>query len=445
MGPIVSHALADRQTVPRQTAHAGRTMDAALHSTGAIDAAIEGTPRGRFLLELYSNSAVFPIAIILLEVLLEGGPRYFLQPDFYAIAAGAVAQAGYLARVPETAGWRRMMGNLVAPAIYTAFETATEGLRFFLIPHHLAYWAFALAIGMLQGLRARRDGRIAEAFLVVENVVRSMFLFVVYAAFEWMSASPSTRAFFADPSHVFMAWAIALLGLLGGVAAVTSHRYMGLLRTLSRQLRQYSEWLFGRSLLEEAMADPGRFALKRGERAILFMDVRAFTAWSETQPPEAVVAVLNRYYEAAEGVFARHAPIRFKLSADEVMAVFVDAHVAVEAARGLAREVRERLAPDGLGAGIGLHWGPVVEGLMGASATKNFDVIGDTVNTAKRIEGAAGPGEVLMSDAFCEAAGIPPRAGRAIAVKGKSRQLDVHPDPMPLTAIKPQEQPRAVT
>ena len=393
----------------------------------SLDTAIEGSRRSRFLLELFGNSAIFPIANVLLEFFLEGGPGYFVEPDFYAIVTGALAQAAYLTSGrAERRG--RFLGNLVGPAVYTAIEAAIEGPAFFASAHHVAYWGFSAAIGALQLARRHAGERGAERLLVAENVVRSSILFAMYWIYEAASNGADTRPakFFGDPSHRFIASAVTLLGVMAGVAAVTSGRYLAMLRSVSRQLRVYSEWFFGRALLEQAVSDPGRLALTRRERAILFMDVRGFTAWSETQPPETVVAVLNGYYDDAEAAFNRHAPVRFKFAADEVMAVFGDPAVALAAARDLAQSQSRSLAPHRLGAGIGLHWGPVVEGLMGARELKSFDVIGDTVNTAKRIEGAARGGEILVSDAFRAAARIEAGEARSIEVKGKAAPLTVH-------------------
>lgn len=394
-------------------------------SVGSLDAAIEGSPRSRFLLELFGNSAIFPIANILLELFLEGGAGYFLEPDFYAIVGGALVQSAYLARRDARS---RFLGNLAGPAVYTGIETAIEGTRFFAAPHHLAYWGFAAAIGALQEWRARAPQRFARPLLVVESVVRSSILLAMYWIFEASGtpADASPRRFFADPSHRFIAWAVAMLGLLAGIAAAASQHYLALLRAVSRQLRVYSQWLFGRALLEQAVSDPERLALTRRNRAILFMDVRGFTAWSEMQAPETVVAVLNAYYDEAEATFARHAPVRFKFSADEVMALFADTAVALAAARALVAAQPRSLGMHGLGAGIGLHWGPVVEGLMGARELKSYDVIGDTVNTAKRIEGAARSGQILMSDAFRAVARVDAARTFSIDAKGKAERVAVH-------------------
>ncbi|MGE5098342.1 MAG: adenylate/guanylate cyclase domain-containing protein [Betaproteobacteria bacterium] len=392
-----------------------------------LDTAIEGSPRTRFFLELFGNSAIFPIANAVLELLLEDGFAYFRDPDFYALMLAAVVQARFLAR--DAGGPRRaFVGNLVGPAVYTTIETAIEGSRFFTAPHHIAYWGFGLAIGALQQVRHDAPPRYRSALLVAENVVRSSILFTMYAIFEVLTAPAGkdpVRTFFDDPSHVFIAWSVTLLGVVAGLSALTSGRYLAMLRDVSRQLRVYSEWFFGRPLLEQAMGDPSRLALARRERAIVFMDVRGFTRWSEGQPPEAVVEALNAYYVAAEAAFERHVPVRFKFNADEVMAVFADAPEAVTAARDLAEAAAKALAPHGLGAGIGVHFGPVVEGVMGAREVKAYDVLGDTVNTAKRIEGAAAAGEILLSDAAAARAGLHGAATRSIAAKGKSAPLEV--------------------
>jgi class 3 adenylate cyclase len=63
---------------------------------------------------------------------------------------------------------------------------------------------------------------------------------------------------------------------------------------------------------------------------------------------------------------------------------------------------------------------------MGGRELKQFDVIGDTVNTAKRIEGAAAAGEILASEAFRAAVGVESQGERRIEVKGKSGSLQVH-------------------
>jgi adenylate cyclase len=412
-----------------------------LRMPAPLDAAIEGSRRERFLLELLGNSAIFPVANILLELFQQGMPAYFREQHFYTMCAAAIAQALYLSG--DRARVRVFAGNLIGPVIYTVVEALAEGPEFFGFLHHYEYWAFAGVIGALQAGRERVAGKgLASFMMIAEAVVRSSILLAMYATFEIEGTPPNASGaapgFFEDRSHTFIAWAIMLLGVVAGVYAATSQRYLAMLRGLSRRLRTYSEWFFGPALLEQAVSHPESLALARRERAILFMDMRGFTAWSETQPPETVVAGLGAYYGEAEQVFDRHPPIRSKFSADEIMAVFASAPEALMAANELAAAQREALLARGLGAGVGLHWGPVVEGLIGGRTIKQFDVVGDTVNTAKRIEGEAAPGEILASEAFRAAAGAHSLAERRVQVKGKSVPVAVH-SLAGLTAIKPRE------
>ncbi len=138
---------------------------------------------------------------------------------------------------------------------------------------------------------------------------------------------------------------------------------------------------------------------------------------------------LNGYYQAAEPVMWRHGAIKLKFSADEILAVFAEPRHAAACAQELRERTRQALSSWGLGAGIGVHSGPVVEGLLGSAGIKGYDVIGDTVNTAKRIEGAAGGGEVLVSDAV--RAGLDPAAAlgerRELLAKGKEMPIWVYP------------------
>ena len=76
-----------------------------------------------------------------------------------------------------------------------------------------------------------------------------------------------------------------------------------------------------------------------------------------------------------------------------------------------------------LAAGAGVHYGQVVEGVLGGEGAKAYDFIGDTVNTAQRLCDAAGPGELLVSVAACKVAGITPQDQRAVVAKGKREPL----------------------
>lgn len=195
------------------------------------------------------------------------------------------------------------------------------------------------------------------------------------------------------------------------------------MRALTERLRRYSEWSLGRGILNRAIADESTLALQRLERAILFMDIRGFTAWAERQSPEVVVGLLNAYYRVAEQALGGEPPIKLKYTADEVMAVFADAATAAKFGPLMLAAALRLLSADNLTAGAGLHYGQVVEGILGGEGAKAYDFIGDTVNTAQRLCDAAGSGEMLVSRAACRAAGLATGEFREISAKGKREPI----------------------
>lgn len=390
---------------------------------------IEGKPSTRFLLEFFGNSAQFPIVNIAFELFVEGR-AYLAGPDAYALVGASVTQAYFLSQRSWTTPARRLFGNLIGPTLYSGVEILLEGMNFFTDLNHIAYWVYAVLIGLCQAFRARGRSRASDVVLVVEGVIRTSMLFFMYVGFETYANPNQTRSlssFFDDTSHQFLAAVVLLLGLSVGLANLTSEHYLSLLRQTLLQLKTYSEWLLGRDLLARVIANPAALNLVRYQRAVLFMDIRNFTRWSEMQTPETVVNLLGQYYHTAEAVLETIPIIKMKLSADEVLVVFASADDGLKAARKLAVTVNGLLASKGLGVGIGLHAGAVVEGLLGSGGVKFYDVIGDTVNTAKRIESGAQAGEILISNDARNGLTAPLEFGatRELTVKGKAEPLTV--------------------
>lgn len=405
-------------------------MDAALQSGNgvpAIESRAAGTFRLRMLRELFRSSGVFPLANILFELLLDGR-QVLAGPDLYAMVAAALLQSFLLTRWESGPAPRRVLGNLVAPALYTALEAPGEWATFFAAPNHWAWWLSALAIGASQSYRLHGGRRIGYFLIVLEDVVRASILVVLYASFEVQTgAVESFSGFLSERDHEFVVVGSLFLGIVAGLASVSEARSAGLLRESAALLRRYSEWLLGRELLERSLHDPSVLELRRRERGVLFMDVRSFTAWSETVPPEVIARLINDYYLAAERALADYAPLKLKFSADEVLAVFAKGEAAASAALSLRAAVEPVLAHHGLAAGIGVHVGPVVEGLYGAQEIKAYDVLGDAVNTAKRVETAAAGGEVLFTEQAVALLPRPQRQGtwRHVTVKGKRLPIRV--------------------
>jgi adenylate cyclase len=145
-----------------------------------------------------------------------------------------------------------------------------------------------------------------------------------------------------------------------------------------------------------------RLGGKKQVVTVLFSDVRGFTTYSESRPPEMVIDVLNRYLTMMTDVILKHRGTLVTFMGDGIMAVFgapieMDDHAdrALAAAREMAGPtldafnewIKEQGEPEGFRIGIGLNSGPVMAGNVGSERRLEYTVIGDTTNTASRIEG----------------------------------------------------------
>jgi adenylate cyclase len=134
---------------------------------------------------------------------------------------------------------------------------------------------------------------------------------------------------------------------------------------------------------------------------VMFVDLRGFTTFSESLPVEQVVTVLNRYQGTMGDAVLDHGGTLVDYLGDGLYAVFgapiesVDhADRAIAAARDMVGDrlsdfngwVRAEGVHDGFGMGIGLNSGRVMSGTLGSERRIDYAVIGDTVNTAARIE-----------------------------------------------------------
>lgn len=165
--------------------------------------------------------------------------------------------------------------------------------------------------------------------------------------------------------------------------------------------------------------------------AVLFADVRGFTALAERLPPTEVAALMNRFYAMATEVLVSHDALIDKLVGDQVMALFLPAFAgqgyagaAVHAGEALLRGAGYGKAGEQpwLRLGVGIHAGLAFVGNVGGSGILDFTALGDTVNMAERLQEEAAPGEIVVSEVVCSRAGLPCThlETRTVTVRGKS-------------------------
>ncbi len=182
-----------------------------------------------------------------------------------------------------------------------------------------------------------------------------------------------------------------------------------------------------------------------GERqiAVLFADIRDFTHITETKLPYDVVFLLNRYCRAMGAAIETAGGRVDKFTGDGVMALFgletdgpEACRQALTAARRMSAQLvafNQALAPDlhaPLAMGVGIHFGPAIVGDMGDGRWRSLTAVGDTVNTASRLEALCKVYhcELVVSDDLLACAGAELRDARpqVAEIRGRSAPLIIH-------------------
>ena len=268
------------------------------------------------------------------------------------------------------------------------------------------------------------------------------------------ASAAESLARYLDPHFVdSAAWACSVFTacLVAGILAVVVGRMQRLVYAQARLERARVNLArhVSANLVEDLAAVDEPFGpVRTQEVAVLFVDIVGFTAMCERMAPEAVMAMLRGFHgRMADCVFA-HGGTLDKFIGDSVMATFGtprpgphDAASALACGRAMLTALvawnAERAArgEPPLRAGIGLHCGPVVLGEIGDERRVEFAVLGDTVNTASRLEGltrelgtSLAASQALVDRVLAQAGpqalgGMRPHA--RLTVRGRAETLDL--------------------
>src|ERR1700752_4652522 len=230
-------------------------------------------------------------------------------------------------------------------------------------------------------------------------------------------------ALYADRLDPFAAFKPDDLELISAVAAQTAIAVENA-RAHERLAREevaranYSRFL-PEYVVKQMLENPNSFKLGGTTQTItvLFADIRGFTRISEHAQPEKIVQLLNRYFSAMTDIIFAHGGTLDKYLGDGLMALFgaptvtpKDAANAMAAAVAMQRRmlsINDELRAEGfaeIGIGIGLHTGEVIVGYIGSERRSEYTAVGDTVNTASRLESNAKAGEIFVSESAANAA-----------------------------------------
>lgn len=235
---------------------------------------------------------------------------------------------------------------------------------------------------------------------------------------------------------------VPVMSLLIGIYYIVLHYYKA--RAAKKSIEKAFSKYVAPQVVDEIAKD-GSYELKLGgenrDVAVLFVDIRGFTPLSESLEPEQVVDILNGYLALTTASIFRHGGTLDKFIGDATMAVFnspfdtedyeykaiLTAWDIVQGGNRIEKEYLERYGKH-VGFGVGVNCGPAVVGNIGCEFRMDYTAIGDTVNTAARLEANAPRGTVYISEYVYERVKdrITVEEVGEIPLKGKSKGIFVY-------------------
>ena len=235
---------------------------------------------------------------------------------------------------------------------------------------------------------------------------------------------PAARASVGDPmlATAFLISRSAVIfacGVLAGAVGVQLRRQFEA-SIAAATARDYVTNLFGQhvspQVVDRLLAAGSTSSSDARQVAVMFVDIRGFTAAARSRTPQEVVERLDAAFTVLVEIVDRNGGIVNKFLGDGFLALFGAPLDDPDAPRRAVTAAREMLAAIEqhnirsdwpLRIGIGLHLGQVVAGNVGSPRRKEYTVIGDTVNLASRIEGLNKQfgSQLLISDTIHQAIG----------------------------------------
>ncbi len=261
-----------------------------------------------------------------------------------------------------------------------------------------------------------QDAKTDEKFVGAESIVSQGVRSTICAPL--ITESNVHGVVYADRLDPFAAFTSDDLELISAVAAQTavSVETVKAHKRLAREevaRANYSRFM-PEYVVKQLLENPDSFRLGGVNQKItvLFADIRGFTSISETENPEKIVGILNRYFSAMSEIIFAYGGTLDKYIGDGLMALFgaptaspEDAKNALTTAVAMQKRLvllNQELAAEGsnpVEIGVGLHTGVATVGYIGSEKRSEYTAIGDTVNLAARLEQNATGGQILISEA----------------------------------------------
>jgi len=340
---------------------------------------------------------------------------------------------------------RIVMVGAYAPGLQDSFHTPADRDRDMYGVEVNANVVRALMLGKTSQ-RASAAVHAAIAALLAAIYVftaRKMRMYPAALSVIWLVIADIGAGFVLSRCGIEISLIYPLITAVAFAIGIFFEKYVAEVLRKKRVLQSFEKYLSPQVIKKLSKDEEYNFTLgvERRDVCVLFVDIRGFTSMSEALEPEEVAEILNEYLSEVTSCVFRHSGMLDKFIGDAAMAVFnaptdledylyeaICAGIDIKnCGEALGKRLLEKHGRT-VGFGIGLNCGEAVVGNIGCDTRMDYTAIGDTVNTAARLEAKAGAGEILISEALYEKLKdrIDAHFKEAMTLKGKQLPVKVY-------------------
>ena len=405
-----------------------------------------GEKRYSFAAQIYrqyqkslGKEAVFPQTNSRNQVLFgySGKPGEFQRFSLKDVLSGSVDKRNFKDKI--------VMVGAFAAGMQDSFHTPADRARDMFGVELNANIVRALMLGKTSQRAPVAVHAVIAALLVFIYVftARKMKMYPAVLSVVWLIIADIGAGFILSRCGITITLIYPLIVAGIFAAAIFVEKYIEETLRKKRILQSFEKYLAPQVIKQLSKDEEYDFTLgvEKREVCVLFVDIRGFTTMSEKLAPEEVSQILNEFLSEVTKCVFRHSGMLDKFIGDAAMAVFnaptdlpdylfkaVCAAVDIRnCGETLGKRLQERYG-NSVNFGIGLNCGEAVVGNIGCEIRMDYTAIGDTVNTAARLEAKAAGGEILISEALYERLKdrIDARFKEEMTLKGKALPVKVY-------------------
>ena len=342
--------------------------------------------------------AIMVIMLVLVDPIFYANGLWDKNPQYFYLAVWHVAMALYLITILLVSRLSRSHGAryavlqfffIAGTALYAWF-----GVISWLLSGDFSFWAMAILC-------------MASVFCFPGHLRRGLYLLSVAAMSGIILKIDTGGIFMASGVFVSLAAAVVFAFVVDGYMMKSSMEFYLEQQRVEAERARADSVLYNAlpmSIANELKLNNTVKAEKYQHMTVLFADIVGFTKFSSSLPPDAVIHILNQIFSEFDDLVEAHQVEKIKTIGDAYMVVGKgkgNVVAVADLALQMLKSMERYNAVNGVNFAlrIGIHIGPTVAGVIGLKRFL-YDVWGDAVNTASRMESMGTPGRIQVSEAY---------------------------------------------